>query len=161
MADVELDLFDLADGLRAEQSVEFAVVLCHLVERTDVALIDELSDARGVVHGLVLQRGEAVVEHVVGDVEFVVLEFHAAQLVVGKLNVVKLYAFATAAVVEAVAVVHHVIGRHDEQQDDDEQYHGDALVGLRLLHDAAIVCQRVVGREFLEELGVHLIIIYI
>ena len=32
VADVELDLFDLSDGLRAEQSVEFAVVLCHLVE---------------------------------------------------------------------------------------------------------------------------------
>ena len=93
--------------------------------------------------------------------ELVVLEFHAAQFVVGKLDVVELYAFATTAVVESVAVVHHIIGGHDEQQDDDEQYHGDALVGLRLLHDAAIVGQRVVGREFLEELGVHLIIIYI
>ena len=157
--DVQLDLLDLTHGLRAEHAIELAVVKGDLGQRADIALVDKLADVRGIVHRLVLQRRQTVVEHAVGHMQLGILEFGTSQLVVGQLKIVELHALAAMAVVEPVAIVEHVVGRHDEQQDDHKQDDGDALVGLRLLHDAAIVGQRVVGREFLEQLGIHLIII--
>ena len=158
---MHLDLLDLTHGLGTKHAVEFAVVERHLGERTDVALVDQLADMGRIVHGFVLQRRQAVVEHAIRHMQFGVFKFYAVQFIVSQFEIIELHALTTMAFVQAVTVVEHVVGRHDEQQDDNEQDDGDALVGLRLLHNATIVRQRIISRKFLEQLRIHLIIICI
>ena len=81
------------------------------------------------------------------------------QLVVSHLQRGLLHALLAEAVVETMAIVEHVIGWHDEYEQDEEQIDGDALVLLRLFHGATVVGQRGIGTELLEQLGVHLIIV--
>ena len=59
------------------------------MERSDVVGcgVDELSDARRIIHRFVLQGGETVVEHRVGDVQLVVLIFSTMQIIFGHLDV--------------------------------------------------------------------------
>ena len=52
---MELGVLHFAHGLLTEHTVEFAIEGGDLVERVDVACIEKLTDARGVIHRLVLQ----------------------------------------------------------------------------------------------------------
>ena len=49
--------------------------------------INELTDARRIVHRLVLERRETVVEHRVGDVQLIVLVFRTMQVIFCHLDV--------------------------------------------------------------------------
>ena len=60
-----------------------------------------------------------------------------------------------------MTVIKHVIGWYYQHQYQNEKDDGYAFVRLRLLHHATIVGKRVVGRQFLEELGIYLIIIMV
>ena len=111
---MQLDLFDLSHGLFTEDAIEVAVVVCDLAQRLDVASIYQLADAAGIVHRLVLQRRETVVEHGIGDVQLAVFEFGTVQFVVDDLDIVKLMALLLMTFIESVAIVEHVIGRYDE-----------------------------------------------
>ena len=88
-----------------------------------------------------------------------ILQFSTPQFVARHFDIRLLHAFATEAFVQPVAVVQHVVGRYYHDQQDQQQNDGNALVGARLLHGAAIVCQGIVSTHLLEQLGVHLIII--
>ena len=90
-----------------------------------------------------------------------VLQFGTAQFVVGHLDVGLLLTFLTETLVETMPVIEHIVGGHDEHQQDQQQDDGNALVLLRLLHGATIVGQRGIGTQFLEELRVYLVIICI
>ena len=156
---MERGAFHLAHGLTAEHTVEFAVVACDLAQGLHITSVEQLTDARGVVHRLVLQGGEAVVEHGVRHVQVAVFEFCLADVVVEHLEAVLPLLFAQEPVVEAVAVVEQIISRDDGEQHEHEQDDGDGLVGLRLLHRAAVVTEGVISRQFLEELGVDAVVV--
>ena len=154
-----MDALHLVGSLTNQDAIQVAVVRRHLGQRGDIARIHQLTDARGVVHRLMLQGRQTVVEHGIGHVQVRVFELGATQLVLRHLDIRLLQAFAPRAVVKPVAIVEHIVGRHNHHQQHQQQDDGNALVRLRLLHRAAVVGQRVVGTHLLEQLGVHLIII--
>ena len=69
--------------------------------------------------------------------------------------------FAQEPVVEAMAVVEQIVGRHDGHEEQHQQDDGNRLVGLRLLHRQTIVAQGVVCRHLLEELCVDAVVVTI
>ena len=156
---MERGALHLSHGLTAEHAVELAVVAGDLAQGLHITGVEQLTDARGIVHRLVLQGGEAVVEHGVRHVQVAVFEFSLADVVVEHLEAVLPLLFAQEPVVEAVTVVEQIVGWHDGEQEEHEQDDGDGLVGLRLLHRAAVVAEGVVGRQLLEELGVDAVVV--
>ena len=113
---MQLDTLNLVDGLLDEYAIEVAIVGSNLGERVDITGIDQLTDATGIVHRLVFQRGQTIVEHCIGDVKHGVFEFGTMQLVVGHLDIGKLHALTTESVVKPVTVVEHVVSRDNGDQ---------------------------------------------
>ena len=155
------DALHLVGSLANEDGIEVAIVAGDFLQGMDVASIDELTDAAGIVHRLVLQRRETVVKHIVGNVQVGILQLGTTQLVVGHLDIRLLKALTTETVVEAMAVIQHVIGGDNHHEQYQQQDHGNALVDVRLLHGSAIVGKGIVGRQLLEQLRIYLIIICI
>ena len=106
-----------------------------------------------------LQGGEAIVEHGVRHVQVTVFKFCLADVVVEHLEAVLPLLFAQEPVVETMAVVEQIVGGDDGEQHKHEQDDGNGLVGLRLLHRAAVVTEGVIGRQLLEELGVDAVVV--
>ena len=158
---MQTDALDLTHGLLTEHAVEFTVVAGDLSQRHHLTGIQQLTDPRGIIHRLVLQGRQTIVEHGIGDVQVAVLQLCLADLVVEHLKTRLTLSFAQETVIEAVTIVEQIVGRYDGQQQQDEQYDGNRLVGLRLLHGPAIIAEGVVGRHLLEELGVYAVIIAI
>ena len=84
-----------------------------------------------------LERRQAVVEHGIADVEGGLVESLGLQLVLHELEFGQEGLLATGGAVEECKQLPSDGSEHG-QQEDDEQEDGDALVGLRLLHLAAI-----------------------
>ena len=150
----------LAHGLLAQDAIEFTIVGRHLGQRLVIAAFDELTDAAGIVHRLVLQRGKTIVEHGIADVQGGLFLKGPSHLVVGKLQAVLLFLLATRSLAQRDNDLPHHDGKnHEEEQHQKDD--GHLLVGLRLLHLAAVVIERAVGRHFLEQLGVDAVVILI
>ena len=75
-------MLHLTHCLLTEYAIELTIEGCYLVERVDLTRIKQLSDARGVIHRLMLQGRETVVEHSIRHMEAVVLKLCLAQLIV-------------------------------------------------------------------------------
>ena len=70
--------------------------------------------------------------------QIALLHLSAPQFVCEQFEVGLPLLFLQEAVVETVAVIEQIIGGHDGEEQDDQQDDGDGLVGLRLLHGAAV-----------------------
>ena len=158
---MQLDAVNLLCSLTNQDAVKVAIVGCHLAECRNVASIHELLNTTGIIHGLVFQRRQAVVEHCIGHVEIGILQFGTTQLVFSHLDIVLLRALTMETLVESVTIVEHVISRYNEHQQYQQEDNGNALISLRSLQGATIVCQSVIGTHLLEELRIYLIIISI
>ena len=77
----------LAQGLLSKDRIEIVVIVDDLAEFIYIGLVGvhHLLDARRIEHGLVLERGQTVVKHIVGDMQPAGFHVNALQLVVGEL----------------------------------------------------------------------------
>ena len=161
MFQVQACSFGLFQSLFAEHAIQFAIVGGNLAQRLHIAVVEQLLNARGVIHRLVLKGRQAVVEHGVRDVQIAIVELSPAQFVVKQFQVGSALLLLHETLIESVAIVQQIIGRHDGNEQQYKQDDGDGLIGLRLLHGGAVFAQRVVGRHLLEQLGINLVVIAI
>ena len=163
----------LIDDLPGEEVVEFLVIGGQFGDGFDVNRMmvfgQQLADARGIVHGLVLEGGEAVVNHVVADIELLVLILYAMELVLHEFHLAALILHGIAATVHGPllldmlpsqlwAVVEQIVAYQDGQEQHQQEEDGYVLVLAGTLHTHHVVAQIVVGRHFLVELGVFAVV---
>ena len=115
--------------------------------------------SRGVIHRLVFERRQAVIEHGIRYVQIAIVEFGLVQLVVKQFKVGKSLLLAHKAFVQTVAIIQQIVSGNDGEEQQHKQDDGYRLVGLRLLHGGTILAKRIVGRHLLKQLGVDLIVV--
>ena len=92
--------------------------------------IEKLADARGIVHRLMLQRGETVVEYGIGHMQVAIFEFCLADIIVEHLETVLSLLFTQKTVIETMTVIEQIVSRDDRHQQENQQDDSDGLVGL-------------------------------
>ena len=60
-----------------------------------------------------------------------------------------------------MTIIHEIIQREYHHQQNDQDNHGNSLIGFRLLHHTTITIQRIIGRPLTEKLGIYLVIIIV
>ena len=91
---------DKAHRLGTQQHVQLLIIVHQLVHVVQVfaAVLNQLPNARGIIHRLVFQSTKAIVQHTVVNVQLIVLYLHSAQFVFGHFyalfaRLLHLYAF--------------------------------------------------------------------
>ena len=113
------------------------------------AILNQLPNARGVIHRFVLQRTKAIVQHAVVNVQLVVLYFHAMKFVFGHLDILFSSLFHRYALLQHLAyLAHHFVKR--------VELHRFATMLVYRLDDARYGIK--LGLRFI---GVHQHLIYI